>query len=247
MSVYSQGDLPNGQAVPGGRHSVPRSPAEPSGGDRPQRWPLVADDLFRVLHDDRGVPVLRDDAVGMGLAAALLAELLLTGRVTVHAGRVSVLTTASPVDALANKVLAEVRDEQVERSVRDWIHYLADESVDRVARRMAQAGHLEAHTHRRLRTLGLSTATRYVPTEMNDVAWAWARLARLIERRQGFDPFDTALAGLIKALELHRKVLVIPGIDVEYELRGRVQLARPEMRELLSITEAVVGDRVIAS
>jgi len=246
VNVYPQDGSATGQPVSGGRHAWQR-PLESAVGDRRQRWPLVADDLFRILHDDVGAPVLRLDAVGMGLGAALLAELVLTQRVAVHAGRLSVVTTTSPVDALANTVLAEVRDEPTERPVRDWIHYLAGESVERVARRMAQAGHLEARTRRRLRTLGLSTTTRYRPTQMNDAAWPWARLSIAVERAEAFSPFDTALGGLIVALELHRRVLASPGIDVEREFRIRVlQDASPELQELLAITDAAIGDRVMA-
>ncbi len=69
-------------------------------------WPLLADDMFRVIHEDRdGGRLLHPDVAALGLAAALLGELLLAGRVTFRAGQVIVLDLRPPLDALAHTVL----------------------------------------------------------------------------------------------------------------------------------------------
>ncbi|WP_130509681.1 GPP34 family phosphoprotein [Krasilnikovia cinnamomea] len=66
--------------------------------------PLLADDMFRVAHRDHsGVPMLYGVA-GLGRAAALLGELVLTGRIeSMRAGSTS--STGPPGDALAPQVL----------------------------------------------------------------------------------------------------------------------------------------------
>src|SRR6266704_4142496 len=47
----------------------------------------LADDLYLMAHDDRtGKPLLQPRAAGLGLAGALLAELVLAGRIEVEPG-----------------------------------------------------------------------------------------------------------------------------------------------------------------
>jgi Golgi phosphoprotein 3 (GPP34) len=242
------GDLGQGRRFVAEAHLADTASAEwaprPSGG-RFAKWPLLADDVFRMVHDDLGIPVVHGDLVAMGLGAALIAELVLTKRVAVHAGRLTVLTTESPIDEVANMVLAQVRNEADDVSVHDWIAYLANDAVDRVGRRMERAGHVRLQSRRRLRTLGFGTTTRYVPTRVNDAAWPSARLSGLIMRREAFSLFDITLAGLILAMDLHRRVILAVDFDVERALRPRIASAPPPLRELLSATEAAIGDGVI--
>jgi hypothetical protein len=206
----------------------------------------LADDLFRVTHDDQGKPVLHADIIAKGLGAALLAELVLERRVGVHDQLLSVLNPAAPIDATANMVLAQLRDEKSVLPASTWIAFLAGDAVERVARRMVLGGNVDPVRRRTARTLWFGKGTKHVPADPGAAAWPWARLGMHIQRREWFSEADTALGGLIVAMDLHHRVLVDPMFDVEEQLRARVTYASSDMQELLSVTEAAVGDNVIA-
>jgi hypothetical protein len=83
---------PGGGVRIGGRHHADGRAASdtgvlhwqrPASRSRPM-WPLLADDLLRTSHDDVGAAVLHGEVFAVGLAAALLAELVLTDRVIVE-------------------------------------------------------------------------------------------------------------------------------------------------------------------
>src|SRR5262249_22008053 len=79
----------------------------------------LADDLYLMAHHEvSGKPLLQPRAVGLGLAGALLAELLLAGRVRVGPGGVVVAEAAPSGDALADSVLALVLGEEQRRPAR---------------------------------------------------------------------------------------------------------------------------------
>jgi hypothetical protein len=216
------------------------------------RWPLVADDLFRVAHNDWGKPLLHRDVAGLGLGAAVLAELLLARYATVHDGALIPVVPADPadpadpVDPLAATVLRQIRAEPHELALRNWLAFLAGTApsggdvYEQVARRLARAGHVRAEPRGLLRR-----SVRYVPGDMNTAAWPWARVSQALEHGHHLDAFDTMLVGLILATDLHRRVMVGDAGHIEAQLRRNVDEAPLEVRELLYHTETAVGATVI--
>lgn len=231
----------------GGRHAAVGSwPVvgrnRPAHGDR-LRWPLVADDVFRLVHRDHdGRLLLNGHIAGLGLAAGLLAELVLARRITLHTGQVVVIDFAPPVDALAHTVLDRLATEPTTHPVRTWLPFLAQTVYPDVAARLLRAGHLREDVTRSL----LGRRVRYVPANMNTAAWPWARLSQRLRAGQPLDYVDTVLGGLVLATDLHRSVLLGTTAALEAGLRDAAAHAPAPIRDLLAHAEAAVGDAVIA-
>lgn len=206
------------------------------------RWPLLADDLFRLAHHDTtGRPLLHASVAGLGLAAALLAELAFTDAIVIENGQVCVVSRTPPPDVLAHTVLGQLAGEVAGHTVRTWLAFLSQTSHEQVALRLLRSGHVRVETARRL----LARSTTYVPTESHVAAWPWARLSTRLRQGKPLDRFDTVLAGLMVATDLHRRVLDGAPGHVFAGLRQMVAVAPPSLRLLLSHTEAAVGDAVL--
>jgi hypothetical protein len=91
----------------------------------------IADDLYLMAHDENtGRPHIGPRLLGTGLAAALLAELMLTGGLVLHKGSVGGVTVTSGMvmacraeiaDDLARHVLQVVASEQRLHPVQVWL------------------------------------------------------------------------------------------------------------------------------
>lgn len=235
----------------GARHAAPGAAVDsvvsssvtlPHAGSRGRVWPLLADDLFRLAHrDSTGAPLLDAHVAGLGLSAALLGELLLTGHVTVRNGRVMITNRSAPSDVLAHTVLDQLVSEREEHPVRTWLAYLGRSAYEGVAGRLARAGHLQVVVSRRVFT----RTVRFVPADMNTAAWPWARLAGLVRRGDPLDAFDTLLGGLAVATDLHRVVLIGEADAFAATVRTVITEAADPIRELVIHTWAAAGDAVI--
>src|SRR5207247_5419662 len=87
---------------------------------------LLADDLFFVMHDDRtGRPRLHPRAVGLGLAGALLGELMLFARLSIQDGMLTVVDDRPPRDAVILTLLDQVLAERQPDGVRTWLAFFS--------------------------------------------------------------------------------------------------------------------------
>jgi hypothetical protein len=209
---------------------------------------LLADQFYLIAHEDRtGRSRLHPRATGLGLAAGLIGELMLLGRVRVHAGELSVVSREPPGDALAHNVLDLLIVQRQHRELRTWLLFLAQDAVVHVGERLLRAGVVEPVTHRRLR----GTQTLYMPMnsdQRNAAAWAPARLANILVQGRAMDIADRLLAGLVLATGLTRYVLWDfpvhrPGVTHLYTV---VEHLPAELRELVEHTEACVGSVLAA-
>jgi hypothetical protein len=101
-------------------------------------------------------------------------ELVVTRRITLHAGQVVVIDFAPPVDALAHTILDRLATEPTTHPVRTWLPFLAQTVYPDVAARLLRAGHPREDVTRSL----LGRRVRYVPANVNTAAWPWARLSQ---------------------------------------------------------------------
>jgi Golgi phosphoprotein 3 (GPP34) len=236
----------------GARHATPGDavgstgvpyPVTPTHSGLPGRgWPLLADDMFRLAHSDSsGAPLLDAHVAGLGLSAAVLGELLLTGHLTVRNGLVVVTSRFAPSDVVAHAVLDQLVREHEDHPVRTWLAYLSRNTPEEVAGRLVRAGHLRAEVSRRI----FARTVRYVPTDMNTAAWPWVRLAGLLRRGEPLNGFDTLLGGLAVATDLHRVVIVGEADVFADALRPLIARAPDPLRELVTHTRAAAGDAVI--
>jgi hypothetical protein len=204
---------------------------------------LLADQFFLIAHEDRnGRSRLHPRATGLGLSAALIAELMLLGRARVLDGDLRVVNREPPVDVLAHNILDLVVAQPQHHDLRTWLAFLAQDATDKVGERLLRAGAVEPVTRRRL----MGSQTHYMPmnaAQRNAAAWAPARLAGLLVAHNGMDVADRTLAGLVLATGLTRYVLWDfpvhrPGLA---NLHAIVDSLPAELRELIEHTQASVG------
>ncbi|MEV4639802.1 GPP34 family phosphoprotein [Actinoplanes sp. NPDC049548] len=204
---------------------------------------MLADQFFLIAHEDRtGRSRLHPRATGLGLAAALLGELMLEGRLRIFDGELYIESRQPPRDSLSHSVLELLIAQPQHREVRTWLAYLSQDAADRVGERLMRVGAVESVTRRRM----LSTQTFYMPNnevQRNAAAWAPMRLANIMVRGLEMSTSDRLLAGLVVATGLTRHVLW----DFEVHRHALTQLPTaigtlPEdFRQLIEQTEASVG------
>lgn len=207
---------------------------------------MLADDFFRIAHSDNtGRPRLHARAAGVGLGAALLAELVLAGQVAVEDGQLVVVDQQSPDNALGHTVLEQLVAEARHRAVRTWLDFLSRTAVEAVGNRLVRAGHATRQVSRWRRTV------LYVPTDMSAAAWPEARLRMLLSGRGRWTWPDVVLVGLVGATGLAQQVLAQQALwDVEPASRHHraevVAWLPSDLRELLAQAEAAIGDAVLS-
>jgi hypothetical protein len=209
---------------------------------------LLADQFFLIAHEDRtGRSRLHPRATGLGLAAGLIGELVMLGRVRAVEGELHVVNPEPTRDALSHGILDLLLAQPQHRELRTWLAFLAQDAAARVGERLIRAGVLESVTRRKL----LGTQTFYLPMnseQRNAAAWVQVRLANILVQGRVVDIADRALAGLVLATGLTRHVLWDysvhrPGLT---HLQSVVDSLPPDLRELVDHTEAAVGSVLAA-
>jgi hypothetical protein len=217
-----------------------------SAGRRRSQGPLMlADELYCVSHDDQtGRSRLHPRVLGTGLAAALLGELVLFGRVEITGlGEVAVRDRMPPPDALARQVLALLLTQPQRRDVRTWLAYLASTGVGPVAQRLVAAGLWRREEYRRLGR----TRVSYLPVDPDAVCWRAVRLAGLLASAEPLALPDVVLAGLVALTGLTEAVFWQPEDRAPALARAasEVGLLPGPLLHLLAHTEAALGDAVL--
>jgi hypothetical protein len=209
---------------------------------------VLADQFYLIAHEDRtGRSRLHPRATGLGLAAALVGELMLLDRVRVYGGELCVVSREPPGDALAHNVLDLLIVQRQHRELRTWLAYLAQDAATRVGERLLRAGLVEPVVRRGL----WGTQTHYMPTnpeQRNAVAWAPVRLANILVQARGMSITDQLLVGLVYATGLTRYVLwdhPTHRSGLSY-LFAVVDSLPGELKELVEHTEASVGSVLAA-
>ncbi|WP_328466032.1 GPP34 family phosphoprotein [Actinoplanes sp. NBC_00393] len=210
---------------------------------------MLADQYYLIAHEDRtGRSRLHPRATGLGLAAALLAELVLEGRIGVTDGDIFVLDRHPTRDALEHDILDLLIAQPQHRDVRTWLAFLSQDAALRVGERLMRLGAVEPVTRRRM--LGASH-TLYMPNsaqQRNAAAWASTRLANLLIRGMELSVTDRVLVSLVSATGLTRHVLY--GFEMypqafQYVPNAAASLPS-DLRELVDYTEASIGSVLTA-
>ncbi len=203
---------------------------------------LLADDLYLLAHHDvTGRPFLQPRAAGLGLAGALLGELVLTGSISFLADGIEIVSPTPPDDGLARHVLDLALRERERHPVRDWLMFLAATAEHDVARRLGQAGYLIQASSRLPRRTG-----RWIPA---DPDCAFAPLVRV---RAALDPThpatvaNAALAGMAAACGLGPRILPYGPPGARRQLDQTVRQLGPDLRELIAQTQAAVDGAVLS-
>ncbi|MEO3858325.1 GPP34 family phosphoprotein [Acrocarpospora macrocephala] len=201
----------------------------------------LADDLYFVMHDDvTGRGRIHPRLTGLGLAAAILGELMLAGRVTVRLvpGQIqlAVVDPAETGDAPTQFALDHIQAEPT-HPVGTWLLFLARTAHADIAARMTEAGLLHPPGRR------LLAKQVQAPVAANTAAWPVGRLNLAIERRQPLRMQDGVLFGLIVATGGGQ--LVLWDANPRY-LRESLAALPETLQQLIAQTEAACGDAVIS-
>lgn len=203
---------------------------------------LVASDYFFLALDDRtGRSRLSPKVFGLGLAGALLAELVLAERITIEGDRLRVVNRQPPADGLSHTILDHLLAESAAHPVRSWLVFLAQRSTEQVADRLWRAGHIRIETTRRL----LNKETIYPPTDVNTAYWPTARLSNALGRGGQITWPDRALCGLAVATGLRSQLIYTGGTPAREYLDHIVAHLTPSLYALVWHLDAAVGDAVL--
>jgi len=204
---------------------------------------LAATDFWMLAHHERSGQVLVPErVVAVGLAAALLAELLVEDRIGFERQMVAPTSAYPPRDAVAHQILDQIHGED-RLPIQVWLRHLAQTAYEAVGGRLVRQRLVQRVEDRRL--LGRSRVT-YRPVDANKAGWPAARLHIFLLEQRVFTEADVILAGLAKATGLHHPALEGGGHLAERYLDAQLAGARPLFRELFAHTAAVVGSTVMS-
>jgi hypothetical protein len=202
---------------------------------------LVADDLYLMAHHETsGRPFLQPRPLGIGLAGALLAELLLGGHVLADPDSTVAADPTLPGDDLARQVRNQIASEPEAHVLLEWLLFLGQSVTGGVGRRLERAGYL-IPAGRRVPW----RSPRWVPA---DPDWAFAPLLRARLATDATRPLTAhaaILAGLAAGCGLQFRLdqyLPAAGRNIEQA----VSLLTPDLRQLDGTVQAAVAGAVLA-
>jgi hypothetical protein len=167
----------------------------------------VADQFWFIAHDDRaGQSRVHPRVIELGLAAAVLGELVIRDRLRIDGGNVYVSVRESLNEPVGDFVVAQLMAYRQHHDADTWLAYFAQTVSDKVIERLLDAGRVYPVRHRGLG----GRRTSYAPVDANHAAWQAVRLEQMLNGRVRMTEPDAFLAGLILATGLTRHVLWDP-------------------------------------
>ena len=201
----------------------------------------VADDFYLIAHDEwSGRSQIAPRAVRLGLAAAILAELMLDGHLRVwEGGLFPGEASLPPEDRMLRHVLTSVQAPLSERSVEPWLAFLAIGAVDLVRGRLVAEGLV---TPVMVRNVVGRRQCRHLPTNRNIAAWPSIRLAKHLSAGLVLSAGDLMLTGLVEITGLLGAVLWckldhVQGWDRAGQVRGELPA---DLAALVAFTDAAI-------
>ncbi len=215
----------------------------------------LADEFFLVAHNhdaDAIAPRLHGTGIDLGLAGALLAELVLDRRLQVTEGLLVVLDPTPTTDPLAASLLRDIVTEPP-HSIRIWLDYVSQDARDKVGSRLHIAGHL---AQVRTRKWWGGPAVRYRAVNAEKALIPEVRLHDLLARPHALGigrisqdhklMQDACLAALAQATGLLSALLWFHGPHRARSQVDELRRALPaQLLDLANQTEAAVGDAVL--
>jgi hypothetical protein len=209
----------------------------------PQR--TVRDQLYLLAHHDDGQPVIHIPSLSLGLAAAVMIDLVLTERVTVTSGRIGISTVTPTGDAISDATLTAVLNTRQPRDLRPWLKWLSTDLYERTSSGLYAAGHVTRKFRRRL--FG-PDENIYRPTSGNTATYMAGPVFRAVNDSRYIEPPTYALAGLVGVLRLER--VIGNNLSTNDLLARLAELARESdrpVRDIVGTVERLVGDQATAA
>lgn len=212
----------------------------------------LADNLWLTSHEEKdGKCYISPLALGLGLSGALLAELVLRGKLAcTHRGTLTLTDhSRTPVndDRLADHVLREVVNEMSKPfddradHVSAWLNSLCGRADGWVTRRLLAQNVIEPIAHRKL----FKTETRHVVIELGDGGAPAANLCGRLERRETLMPHHVAFAAFTIAMGLDKVVLRDTSEMAQRYLEDLMQNLSPPLRCIIAETDTAIANVVL--
>lgn len=202
----------------------------------------LGDDLFLVVHDEfTGKLRVSPDLLECGVVAAVLAELVIAGRLGIPGGRVVVTDhRGQGKDEIGAFVVESVQRQPKTHNVRTWIGTFDGLMTKLTARRLIDAGVLRRETNRRLLR---RSADRFPAVDLLAAARPRIRLEHMLRTPEEFDLAGAVIAALVGVLGIDS--VLNPALDrgETRELIGQLHGHLPtDLRSLLDgCAEAVAA------
>jgi hypothetical protein len=198
----------------------------------------LADELFLMTHDLQSgkarVPV---PGLGIGLAAALLAELMFAGSFVISPDGLSLGEYGPPPERLSEALYDETRNRlsQQTLTVRDWLAAHRRQVTDLVADRLIRTGYLRRVVKRRFGR----TVARHYPVKPADAFIQAQRLPSYLRHGVEVTEPDVVVVVLVGLMTPGHAAMDLDDAGREY-LRQLLPALQPPVRDLLSITESSI-------
>lgn len=208
---------------------------------------LVADLFYKITHSRHGTPTLNPTAAGLGMAAALLAELVISEHLDVAAppdGADEVITVARraavPEDLLSHQVFDTLRNERQFFPVADWLRYLSRTAETDVAERLVRARQLTKQVR------GLRKNLSYTPVDGSTFEGAYGHLCAVLMHTSRIDDQSWYwCAALCYTTGLHNRMLdADPQSQARAYLTWMINQLPLAGRALIHTTRALIGNAV---
>lgn len=202
----------------------------------------LADDLYLLAHHEMtGRPLLQQRASGIGLAGALLAELMLSGNISSSPSGIALASGNPPQEELTRSVLAVVHGEPGQRATRDWLLFLARTATTDVGQRLELAGYLTRASARRP-----WRGERWVPVDADCAFAPLARVQSVLDSSRPAATYCAALAGLAMACGLGSRLSDYAPPNARRLIREALAQLKPDLRDLIAQTEAAVNSALLS-
>jgi hypothetical protein len=202
----------------------------------------LADDLYLMAHHETsGKPYLQPRALGICLAAGLLAELVLAERIDLKQTTVVVIGRTTPDNALAEDVLRRIQNEPVWHPVPDWLLFLAQTAAEDVAFRLERAAYLV-----RSGTRIPGRAHRWTPKDSGIALTATIRACSALDASRPLTIHCSVLAGLAGAAGLTFRLSEHALYRTTRRLDDVIAQLHPVLAELIRQTQAAVDSAVLS-
>jgi len=204
----------------------------------------LADDFYLIGLDGRtNRPRLHTKAMNLGVAAALLAELVLANYIRINNGRIEVAYRHYAPEArehadMLSRIIAEPQ-----HLLPVWVSYFAQTATDVVQQRLVARRFMHVESRGMLRT-----KQSHVPVDPMAVEWRSLRIARVIAKRDIRTWEDLTIIGLIVATGLTEAVMWDSQTDERDNLVSILHYLNdePSLHALITQVETLIAAAVLA-
>jgi len=204
----------------------------------------LADDFYLIGLDGRSNrPRLHAKAMALGVAAALLAELVLADHIRVNNGRLEVASAHHLPEAREHAYMVGHIIAEPEHPLSVWLTYFAQTSVDIVLERLVARRFMHVESRGVLRS-----KQTHVPVDSMAVEWRTLRIGRVIARRDVRTWEDLTIIGLIVATGLTDVIMWNAAAEDRDNLLAILRYLNdePSLHALITQVETLIAAAVLA-